>query len=867
VSAYDAFGATVSGVAPQWQSLNGAVATVDQNGNVQGLMPGVVTILATDPASGSSSGYTLRVEPLRVDITPARPVLHVGDTLKLAAVALDAGGNPLGGVSFLWNSGIPGIASVASDGTVSALATGAVTISAAINAGSSALDFTASVELVVYRKPDFNLSALVSSDTAMAASPSLAMPRIISASGDNYLGVIGDLSTGGQGVLALANGTLRLLAVTGQLLPGINRVVNRFTGVSVNASGDVVAVAQIAAEWCDSALVFYHQAQPPAVLDRGCNISITDRALADNGDVIYFLENNGNHFYIHHAGGNRTVVIQRGDSLPGSPAVANLGRAGFTSSGAAILEIYPAGKPQQFWRWNGSSFEKLVAANDPSPYGTINNMDFPVESAGALYALIRYSDNKARVMKYASAGNWTLVAQCCTILSGTQVGWFYAMIPAGLDGSLAVVADSYNGNSNSTYVFRLTAAAPDRLANVSSWSNVTQLAAAATGLFDLGSISGAPGVYKLASGAAPTPTIAVGGRLSASVTASLLWDNLPERASTSSPLVRLPGDSIARVSQGAAPLVAPGAAVGGNTIYSLGNVVAGADGKTAILSAQTSGGPSLIQLADGVPSLIADNSAHQINTPFGQLTWFDTNGSPFAMNANKQFVAMANTSTYAALWRFDLSGSQVQVQRIAVMQQPSPAGSNYNWISSAAVDASGNVAFVSGLADGSVGLCLWSNGQAQKLLRTGEPGLNGQPVANLWTIQFAGKKLIARVGYPSSSGSIQAFDGAAWTAVVSQGDTLSFGRTIDNFIGGNVFANDAGDIAYEARVLGFPSLLVRTHDGRDLVAATASDPLPDGSWPLFFYGCNITAQGGVLFVAETSSNGKDRLTLYAATAP
>jgi len=56
---------------------------------------------------------------------------------------------------------------------------------------------------------------------------------------------------------------------------------------------------------------------------------------------------------------------------------------------------------------------------------------------------------------------------------------------------------------------------------------------------------------------------------------------------------------------------------------------------------------------------------------------------------------------------------------------------------------------------------------------------------------------------------------------------------------------------------------IRTHDGRDLVAATGSDPLPDGSWPLFFYGFNVTPQGNVLFVAESVKDGKDRLTLYS----
>jgi len=249
--------------------------------------------------------------------------------------------------------------------------------------------------------------------------------------------------------------------------------------------------------WCSI------QSQPPAVLDRGCNIGITDRALANNGDVIYFLENNGNHFYVHHAAGGRTSVVQRGDKFSGSLAVGNLNRAAFTSTGAAILEILPVGALWQFWRWNCSSFEKLGAAGDSSNFGTITSIDFPVETAdGTLYSRIGFNDGRVRAMKYGG-GSWSLVAPCCSKLGNTQLGWSYQISAAGQDGSIAVVADSNNGAG----VFRLTESDPDVLAVVSSWSNVTQLAGAATGVFDAGLISATPAVYKLASGTAPAPLL------------------------------------------------------------------------------------------------------------------------------------------------------------------------------------------------------------------------------------------------------------------------------------------------------------------------------------------------------------------------
>src|ERR1700730_16157901 len=65
-SALDFYGATIAGFAPQWQSFNSAIATVDQNGNVQGLLPGVATIGVSDPASGLGNSYYLRVQPLRI---------------------------------------------------------------------------------------------------------------------------------------------------------------------------------------------------------------------------------------------------------------------------------------------------------------------------------------------------------------------------------------------------------------------------------------------------------------------------------------------------------------------------------------------------------------------------------------------------------------------------------------------------------------------------------------------------------------------------------------------------------------------------------------------------------------------------------
>ncbi|PWU03021.1 MAG: hypothetical protein C5B51_19960 [Terriglobia bacterium] len=853
--ALDQYGGQIAGFAPQWQSMNPALATVDQNGIVQGLLPGVVTIQASDPSSGAVDRLSVRVQPLRIEITPRQPQLRVGESLQLAGAALDADGKPIAGVKLIWTSGISAVASVASDGTVSALRPGAITISAAIDSGGGALDFSSDIQVNVFRKPDFKLSPLVSSDDP-GGTATLTAARMISAAGDAYVATIADLSTGGQGLILTANGAPALLATSGQALPGVNKVINRFTGVSVNTAGDVAATVQFPAEWCDTALVLFHQNQSPLLLDNACNITITDRALSNTGDVVYSVGQNGSRAYVRRADGTRIQVLQNGDKISGSLTVGSVGRAALTSTGAAILEVYPVGAAQQFWRWNGSSFEKLAALNDFLINGRITQMDFPVESGtGEIYSRIFQSDGPGRVMHY-TGGTWTQVAQQNTKLGNTQIWWIHQVSPAGRDGSMAIMADSSIGTS----IFRLTTGDPELLAGVSFWSNVNQLAGAGSGLFLAGSLSGTPAVYKLGSGSTPAALLSSGWRIPSTMTASLLWDSVPDRGSATNPLLRMPGNALARAGQ-SSPIVAPGSSAGGVTVFSTGNVVTSPDGKNAAFTAITNAGPAIFAVRDGRVDLIADTNANALTGDGQKVTWIS---DVYAMNTRGQLLVMANTGSYGSLWRFDPGSTQLQ--RIASMQQPSPAGPAFNWVNQTALDASGNAAFTAALADGSQALFLWNGGQLQKLLRTGESGPQGAPISGLANmVQFSGKRLIARFQYRTGGDFIQAFDGDHWTSLVSAGDTLSTGLSIDNFVGGYGFANDAGDTAYEARTLGYPSLLVRSRDGRDLVVASATDPLPDGSWPVFFYGFNITADGSVLFVAETLKDGKSRMTLYSGT--
>jgi hypothetical protein len=330
--------------------------------------------------------------------------------------------------------------------------------------------------------------------------------------------------------------------------------------------------------------------------------------------------------------------------------------------------------------------------------------------------------------------------------------------------------------------------------------------------------------------------------------------------------MRQPGDGLARVSSGALQAVArAGLVAGADTVNWVGPGVTSPDGANTVFSANTSGGNAFINVQGGKVSLTGDITNHQITVDGLKITWIDPNWSgPFAMNSNQQFVAMVNAGNITSLVRVDLTGATSQI--VARLQWPSPAGPAYTWINPAAIDAAGNVVFLASLADGSSGLFLWKNGQVQKLVRTGELGLQGNaPVSGISNIfQFAGSKVAALVWYQNAGAILQIFDGTKWTPLIAQGQPLASGRSIDGLTGA-VAASDNGDISYTASSRGYASLLVHTHDGRDLVVADATEPLPDGSWPIEFYGFNMTPQGSLIFAVESYGNGKSHLTLFSAT--
>ena len=121
-TARDVNGNTIPNVAFTWILSGPTIASITSGGLATGLVPGATTITATS-AGVSSNSSTLTVTRATVNsitVTPTTASIQTGQTQLFVATAKDAGGNPIPGVVFAWNSSDPTVASIDSTGIATA---------------------------------------------------------------------------------------------------------------------------------------------------------------------------------------------------------------------------------------------------------------------------------------------------------------------------------------------------------------------------------------------------------------------------------------------------------------------------------------------------------------------------------------------------------------------------------------------------------------------------------------------------------------------------------------------------------------------------------------------------------------------------
>ncbi len=152
--ARDAAGTVISGVVFTWTSSNPQAATVSNTGSVTGVAAGTSVITAAAGGLSGSSNVTVTVPPVdpppppvvaSVTVTPGTATLDPQASVQLSAVARDAAGTVISGVTFSWTTSNAQVATVSSTGRVTAVAAGSTVVRAAVGnvSGSSSVTVNA----------------------------------------------------------------------------------------------------------------------------------------------------------------------------------------------------------------------------------------------------------------------------------------------------------------------------------------------------------------------------------------------------------------------------------------------------------------------------------------------------------------------------------------------------------------------------------------------------------------------------------------------------------------------------------------------------------------------------------------------------
>ena len=129
--AYDAAQNPLGGRTITWSSSNSNVATIDADGVATAVGSGTATITGTSEGKNGAATITVsQAAVASVTVTPGPLSMTVGQTTQLVATLKDAGGAVLNGRAVTWSSSNTNVASVSSQGVLTAAAPGNATITA-----------------------------------------------------------------------------------------------------------------------------------------------------------------------------------------------------------------------------------------------------------------------------------------------------------------------------------------------------------------------------------------------------------------------------------------------------------------------------------------------------------------------------------------------------------------------------------------------------------------------------------------------------------------------------------------------------------------------------------------------------------------
>ena len=157
-----------------WQSSNPAVATVSSTGLLTALTLGSTVITATDQATTGSLVVTVVAKSVTAVLVVGPTTLPTGQAVVLTASATTTGGKQVVTDGVTWQSSNPAVASVAGDGTLTALSRGTTTVSATYQGVTGTLAVTVADVTVTAITFYGNTTVTVGLTTQLTATATLA---------------------------------------------------------------------------------------------------------------------------------------------------------------------------------------------------------------------------------------------------------------------------------------------------------------------------------------------------------------------------------------------------------------------------------------------------------------------------------------------------------------------------------------------------------------------------------------------------------------------------------------------------------------------------------------------------------------------
>ena len=257
--ALDQYGQEMVGAAVTYESSDEAVVTVDGAGLVTAVGNGSATVTAASGAVVGSATVTVEQMVAEVRVSPDSVTLvAVGDTVRLAAEALDSNGHGVAGAAFDWSSE-DSVAAVDDAGLVTAVANGSVIVTAASGAAVDSTAVTVEQRVVEVRLSPDSVTLRAIGDTVRLAAEALdsnghgvATAEFEWSSADSVAvvddyGLVTAVANGGATVTAASGATADSTAVTVQQT--VAEVVVSPASVTLVAIGDTV---RLVAEALDS---------------------------------------------------------------------------------------------------------------------------------------------------------------------------------------------------------------------------------------------------------------------------------------------------------------------------------------------------------------------------------------------------------------------------------------------------------------------------------------------------------------------------------------------------------------------------------------------------------------------------------------